>query len=192
MKCNKFISIMSFVFCVLTLIMGILILPGITNIGVIVLQYLLAALILSYVFFILLYKAIKKTDVNQILAIIEMVLDIVIAVMLILNFKLKFIVFNELFYVMMLVLFIHALFSIISGFYENRKNSKNYPLYGLLVDICLMIFSILGFIFPIIDNNLLIIVTSCFCFVCSIISLILGILKIKHLKKELVITRVNN
>ena len=140
MKCNKFISIMSFVFCVLTLIMGILILPGITNIGVIVLQYLLAALILSYVFFILLYKAIKKTDVNQILAIIEMVLDIVIAVMLILNFKLNFIVFNELFYVMMLVLFIHALFSIISGFYENRKNSKNYPLYGLLVDICLVIF----------------------------------------------------
>lgn len=184
MKSKKFISIMSFIFSVLTLTIGILILPKVTNIGIIVLQYLLAALILSYVFFILLSKAIKKSDVNQILAIIEMVLDIVISVMLILNFKLNFIVFNELFYVMMLVLFIHAFFSIISGFYTNRKTPKGYPLYLLLLDICLIIFSILGFIYPIIDNRLLIIVTSIFCFGCSIISLIYGIILIKQIKKS--------
>ena len=98
MKNRKIISIFTFIFSALSLIVGILILPSVTDFGLIVLQYIIAALILSYVFIILLYKAIKRTEVTQILAIIEMVLDIVIAITLILNFKLNFIVFNELFY----------------------------------------------------------------------------------------------
>ena len=180
MKNRKIISIFNFVFSALTLIVGVLILPSVTNFGIIVLQYIIAALILSYVFIVLLYKAIKRTEVNQILAIIEMVLDIVIAVTLILNFKLNFIVFNELFYVIMLVLFIHAFFSIISGFYINRKVKLSYPIYLLLIDICLIIFSTIGFLKPILDNNSLIIITSFICFLCSAFGIIYGLVNLKN------------
>lgn len=180
MKNKKFISIFSFILSALTLIVGILILPSVTNIGLVVLQYILAALILIYVFSILLYKAIKKTEVNQILAIIEMVLDIVIALTLILNFKLNFIVFNELFYVMMLVLFIHSIFSIIGGYYAIKKLQKGYPLYLLLLDICLIIFTTIGFIKPILENTQIIVTTSCLCFVFSLFCIIFGVLKLKN------------
>ena len=187
MKKKTIISIFSFIFSALTLITGILILPSITNYGLIVLQYILAALILSYVFIVLLYKAIKKTNVAQILAIIEMVLDIVIALTLILNFKLKFIVFNELFYVMMLVLFIHSIFSIISGFYIVKNQKIGYPLYILLIDLCLVIFTTIGFINPVLGNNQLIIIISCLCFACSIIGILYGILNLKKKnEKELI------
>lgn len=187
MKNRKIISIFSFIFSILTLIVGILILPSVTGVGLIVLQYIIAALILSYVFIVLLYKAIKRTDINQILSIIEMVLDIVISITLILNFKLNFIVFNELFYVIMLVLFIHAIFSIIGGFYINRKTESCYPFYLLLIDICLIIFTTIGFLKPILDNKALIIITSCICFLCSIIGVINGLLNLKYKKsKELV------
>lgn len=187
MRNRKIISIFSFIFSALTLIVGILILPSVTDFGLIVLQYIIAALILSYVFIILLYKAIKRTEVNQILAIIEMVLDIVIAITLILNFKLNFIVFNELFYVIMLVLFIHSLFSIISGFYINRKVKPGYPIYLLLIDICLIIFTTIGFLKPILDNNRLIIITSFICFLCSTFGIIYGLLNLKNKNhKELV------
>lgn len=187
MKNKKFISIFSFIFSALTLIIGIIILPSVTNLGLIVLQYILAALILSYVFIILLYKAIKKTEVSQILAIIEMVLDIVIALTLILNFKLNFIVFNELFYVMMLVLFIHSIFSIIGGFYINKKLQKGYPLYLLLIDVCLIIFTTIGFIRPVLNNDQLIIITSCCCFAFSIFGVIFGLLNLKNkIDKELI------
>lgn len=187
MKNRKIISIFSFIFSTLTIIVGILILPSVTNYGLIVLQYIIAALILSYVFIILLNKAIKRTGANQILAIIEMVLDIVIAITLILNFKLNFIVFNELFYVIMLVLFIHAFFSVISGFYINRKLKPGYPIYLLLIDICLIIFTTVGFLKPILDNSILIIITSCICFLCSVFGIIYGLLNLKKRNyKELV------
>ncbi|MBQ4570209.1 MAG: hypothetical protein IJB21_00780 [Bacilli bacterium] len=187
MKNRKIISIFSFIFSVLSLIVGILILPSVTDFGLVVLQYIIAALILSYVFIILLYKAIKRTEVIQILAIIEMVLDIVIAITLILNFKLNFIVFNELFYVIMLVLFIHAFFSIISGFYINRKVKSGYPIYLLLIDVCLIIFTTIGFLKPILDNNALIIITSCICFLCCILGTTYGLIILKNRKnKELV------
>lgn len=179
MKNKKVFGIISLIFCTLSFIIGLIILPFVTNIGLIVLQYILAALILSYVFFVLLYKAINRNGINQILAIIEMVLDIVISLMLILNFKLEFIMFNELYYVIMLVLLIHSLFSVISGYYIIRKNTKGYPLYFLLLDICLIVFSILGFNYPILDNNQLIIITSCFCFIGSISSLIFGIVMLR-------------
>ena len=53
MKNRKIISIFSFIFSALSLIVGILILPSVTDFGLVVLQYIIAALILSYVFIIL-------------------------------------------------------------------------------------------------------------------------------------------
>ena len=164
--------------------MGLIILPFISEIGIIVLQYILAALILCYVFFILVYKIIYKRGFIQIVSIIEMVLDMILALILIFNFKLNFIMFNELYYVISLFLIIYSVFSIIRGFYINRTSPKKYPIYLLIIDLVVLIVALLGFNFPILDNNELIIIMSCFCFICSIIALCFGIVVLRKDNKS--------
>lgn len=182
MENKKVLSIISFIFSTLSFIIGFIILPFISDIGVIVVRYILAALILYYVIMVLLYRALKRTGVNKLLAIIEIILDMIIVVSLFLN--LKILMFNNLFFIIELFLLIHAVSSIITGFYINNIVPKKYSIYLLLLDLSIVILSVLGFNNHIFNNTHLIIVTSCFCFISSIIALSFGIIILRKKNKS--------
>lgn len=178
MKNKKVLGIFSLILAIMFITIGIIIIPSVSKIGTLVLQYVIAGLILFYAFSYVLPHAIKYINVNQVLSIIEMVLDIVIALMLILNFKLNFLLFNDLFYVIMLMIWLHSLFSLLNGYYLNKLEKYNYPLYLFLIDILLIIISTLGIINPIIRNNDLIFMTSCICFAFGITLIIYGVIRL--------------
>lgn len=182
MKNKKVIGIFSLLLAIMFITMGIVIIPNFSALGTFVLQYIIAGLVLCYAFLYLLPRAVKYSGINQILSIIEMVLDIVIAVTLILNFKLNFLLFNDLFYVIMLIIWLHALFSLLGGYYLNKYTHFNYPIYLLLIDVFLIVLSTLGMINPILKNNALIIMVTCVCISLGIIALVYGLVYL--FKKE--------
>lgn len=180
MKNKKLYAILSFVVASLLIAIGIIILPEVSNIGNTLLNYVLSLFILIYVFLFLIRKTSKVSQTKLIFLIIEIVLDIVIALSLIINEIGNIINIRESFSVIGLVLMLHSVFNVMRGFIVSNKTE--YPFAILVLDLLLIIFGSIMLVRPLLTNVQMLYLTSIISFVISIITIIFGILLLKKKK----------
>lgn len=183
MNKKKILSMICFILALLFITVGILMLPNVTNFGTTILLYVLAGVVLGYVCFYLVNKVKKYQGIRQILVVIEMVLDFVIILSLVFNEFVTFLSIKEGFKVIGIVVWIHAAFSIMDGYFANSDDKYQFAFSKLLFEIFLLTISTLIFINPWFNNNELLMVTIVLSFAVAMVLICIGIINLKSNKK---------
>ncbi len=183
MNKKKFLSIICFVLATLFTTVGIIIIPGVTNLGTTILLYVLASLILGYVFFYLINKVKKYSGIRQILVVVEMVLDLVLVLSLIFNEFVTFLSVKEGFKVIGAVIWLHSAFVIMESYFSKNEKEFKFSFAALLFEIFLLTISTFIFIKPLFSNTELIVFISILSFAVSIVLSCLGFINLRTKKK---------
>lgn len=182
MKKNKITAIILFIASALLIATGVVFIPEVSDIGEIILYYILAIFIAMYVFTYLVNLAKRTSGTKQILVIIEIVLDSVIALSLIVNEIGTIVKIKESFSVLGLILLLHCMFSSLRGYF--CKDKKDYPFYLLVLNLFGLIGSTYIIIKPLLVNYDMLYIMSVISFVTAIVFIFIGVKYLKNKKSS--------
>lgn len=173
-------SILLFIFSGIFLAIGVIILPEITSFGQNILLFVIAGLILFYVYGYLLSKVKKAPKgVMLVLTLAEMIFLTFVAIIAIANTWISIGDFGNGSFVIGISLWIRGIFETFRAYFIQKKGEKKYPLYKVGLNLFLITLGMILCVGEVLYNFELLYVL-CFAFIClSVASIIMGVLKLK-------------
>lgn len=176
-------TILYFVGTALLIVLGILLIPGITDLGQDILNYVIAAGILVYLFAYLFGKIRHSRQIIMVLTIIEFVLMFLIALGLVLA-QFKVINISGACAIIGLALALRGSVEMFRAYFHQSSNNARYPLWQFIVNLIILVFGVYIFAKPFITDETMITVMAVVCFVAAIICLALAITTLDKKKKK--------
>ena len=176
-------TVIYFILAVLCLALGVVLIPGVTELGQEILNVLIAIGILAYLFGYLV-KKLKRTRQNIfVLTAIEFGLLFLIALGLVLS-QFKVIEITGGCKILGLAFALRGIVEMFRAYFHQASNNAKYPLWQFVVNLFVLMFGVYIFAKPFITDQQLIIVASAIAFVCALTFLVLGFSARKQDKKE--------
>lgn len=176
MKIKRFKGdiIVYYICAVVMLALGVVLMPVITDLGLDILNYVMAAGILIYLFSYLLGKIKRSRNTIMILTVIEFVLMFVIALGLVLA-QFKIINVSQACQILGLALALRGIVEMFRAYYHQKNNNARYPLAQFIVNLIILILGVYIFAKPFITNETLVWILSVVCLLVGLLFLALAI-----------------
>ena len=172
-----------FVFAVLCAALGVVLLPGVTELGQNILNIIIAVAILAYLFCYLFKKLKKSKQIIFILTTIEFGIMFLIALGLILS-QFKVINIAGGCKILGLAFGLRGTVEMFRAYYHQAQNSEKYSLPQFVFNIVMLIFGVYMFAKPFVTDAQMIIVAAVASFVCALVFFVLGCSARKQNKKK--------
>ena len=180
-KMNKiFKSILMFVLAFLFLLLGVAILPLISNLGEDILYLFVGFSILIYTYGLLLIKrVVKAKGTIYVISLTETILLTMIALFSIINFFVDMNIISNASIIMGMAILMRCVTEVIVAYYITKEN-KTYSLSRTLVNILLTILGTMFIASSTMTNNILIYAFSAIFVVSSVATIVLGVVNLKN------------
>ncbi len=180
-KMNKiFKSILMFVLAFLFLLLGVAILPLISNLGENILYLFVGFSILIYTYGLLLIKrVVKAKGTIYVLSLTETILLTMIALFSIINFFVDMNIISNASIIMGMAILMRCVTEVIVAYYITKEN-KTYSLSRTLVNILLTILGTMFIASSTMTNNILIYAFSAIFVVSSVATIVMGVVNLKN------------
>lgn len=180
-KMNKiFKSILMFVLAFLFLLLGVAILPLISNLGENILYLFVGFSILIYTYGLLLIKrVVKAKGTIYVLSLTETILLTMIALFSIINFFVDMNIISNASIIMGIAILMRCVTEVIVAYYITKEN-KTYSLSRTLVNILLTILGTMFIASSTMTNNILIYAFSAIFVVSSVATIVMGVVNLKN------------
>ena len=180
-KMNKiFKSILMFVLAFLFLLLGVAILPLISNLGENILYLFVGFSILIYTYGLLLIKrVVKAKGTIYVLSLTETILLTMIALFSIINFFVDMNIISNASIIMGMAILMRCVTEVIVAYYITKEN-KTYSLSRTLVNILLTILGTMFIASSTMTNNILIYAFSAIFVVPSVATIVMGVVNLKN------------
>lgn len=180
-KMNKiFKSILMFVLAFLFLLLGVAILPLISNLGENILYLFVGFSILIYTYGLLLIKrVVKAKGTIYVLSLTETILLTMIALFSIINFFLDMNIISNASIIMGMAILMRCVTEVIVAYYITKEN-KTYSLSRTLVNILLTILGTMFIASSTMTNNILIYAFSAIFVASSVATIVMGVVNLKN------------
>lgn len=180
-KMNKiFKSILMFVLAFLFLLLGVAILPLISNLGEDILYLFVGFSILIYTYGLLLIKrVVKAKGTIYVISLTETILLTMIALFSIINFFVDMNVISNASIIMGMAILMRCVTEVIVAYYITKEN-KTYSLSRTLVNILLTILGTMFIASSTMTNNILIYAFSAIFVVSSVATIVMGVVNLKN------------
>ena len=180
-KMNKiFKSILMFVLAFLFLLLGVAILPLISNLGENILYLFVGFSILIYTYGLLLIKrVVKAKGTIYVISLTETILLTMIALFSIINFFVDMNIISNASIIMGIAILMRCVTEVIVAYYITREN-KTYSLSRTLVNILLTILGTMFIASSTMTNNILIYAFSAIFVVSSVATIVMGVVNLKN------------
>jgi hypothetical protein len=180
-KMNKiFKSILLFVLAFLFLLLGVAILPLISNLGEDILYLFVGFSILIYTYGLLLIKrVVKAKGTIYVLSLTEMILLTMIALFSIINFFVDMNIISNASIIMGMAILMRCVTEVIVAYYITKEN-KTYSLSRTLVNILLTILGTMFIASSTMTNNILIYAFSAIFVASSVATIVMGVVNLKN------------
>lgn len=166
-------TVVYFIFAVLCLALGIVLIPSITNLGQDILNVLIAIAILAYLFGYLVKKLKRTRQTIFILTAIEFGLMFLIALGLILS-QFRVINITGGCKILGLAFALRGTVEMFRAYYHQAANNAKYPLWQFVFNLVVLIAGVYMFAKPFVTDHQMIIVAAVVSFVCALVFAILG------------------
>ena len=178
---NKiFKSILLFVLAFLFLLLGVAILPLISNLGENILYLFVGFSILIYTYGLLLIKrVVKAKGTIYVLSLTETILLTMIALFSIINFFVDMNIISNASIIMGMAILMRCVTEVIVAYYITKEN-KTYSLSITLVNILLTILGTMFIASSTMTNNILIYAFSAIFVVSSVATIVMGVVNLKN------------
>ena len=175
MKKNLFRAIIAFILAGISMALGIIMIPKVTDVG-----NTIGVILLIYVYYYLLVKVAKKSSgVVLILTLIEMIVLTIIAVTCILSDVLNMTIITEGVQILGLAFWIRGVVESFRAYYYRGSTTTKYPVYKVFLNVTLITVGTWFFISSIVSNAILVWSLAVVFVIASIALIIWGILKLK-------------
>lgn len=180
-KMNKiFKSILMFVLAFLFLLLGVAILPLISNLGEDILYLFVGFSIIIYTYGLLLIKrVVKAKGTIYVISLTETILLTMIALFSIINFFLDMNIISNASIIMGMAILMRCVTEVIVAYYITKEN-KTYSLSRTLVNILLTILGTMFIASSTMTNNILIYAFSAIFVVSSVATIVMGVVNLKN------------
>lgn len=180
-KINKiFKSILMFVLAFLFLLLGVAILPLISNLGEDILYLFVGFSILIYTYGLLLIKrVVKAKGTIYVISLTETILLTMIALFSIINFFVDMNIISNASIIMGMAILMRCVTEVIVAYYITKEN-KTYSLSRTLVNILLTILGTMFIASSTMTNNILIYAFSAIFVVSSVATIVMGVVNLKN------------
>lgn len=180
-KMNKiFKSILLFVLAFLFLLLGVAILPLISNLGENILYLFVGFSILIYTYGLLLIKrVVKAKGTIYVISLTETILLTMIALFSIINFFVDMNIISNASIIMGIAILMRCVTEVIVAYYITKEN-KTYSLSRTLVNILLTILGTMFIASSTMTNNILIYAFSAIFVVSSVATIVMGVVNLKN------------
>ena len=180
-KMNKiFKSILMFVLAFLFLLLGVAILPLISNLGEDILYLFVGFSILIYTYGLLLIKrVVKAKGTIYVISLTETILLTMIALFSIINFFVDMNIISNASIIMGMSILMRCVTEVIVAYYITKEN-KTYSLSRTLVNILLTILGTMFIASSTMTNNILIYAFSAIFVVSSVATIVMGVVNLKN------------
>lgn len=180
-KMNKiFKSILLFVLAFLFLLLGVAILPLISNLGENILYLFVGFSILIYTYGLLLIKrVVKAKGTIYVISLTETILLTMIALFSIINFFVDMNIVSNASIIMGMAILMRCVTEVIVAYYITKEN-KTYSLSRTLVNILLTILGTMFIASSTMTNNILIYAFSAIFVVSSVATIVMGVVNLKN------------
>lgn len=180
-KMNKiFKSILLFVLAFLFLLLGVAILPLISNLGENILYLFVGFSILIYTYGLLLIKrVVKAKGTIYVLSLTETILLTMIALFSIINFFVDMNIISNASIIMGMAILMRCVTEVIVAYYITKEN-KTYSLSRTLVNILLTILGTMFIASSTMTNNILIYAFSAIFVASSVATIVMGVVNLKN------------
>jgi hypothetical protein len=180
-KMNKiFKSILMFVLAFLFLLLGVAILPLISNLGEDILYLFVGFSILVYTYGLLLIKrVVKAKGTIYVISLTETILLTMIALFSIINFFVDMNIISNASIIMGMAILMRCVTEVIVAYYITKEN-KTYSLSRTLVNILLTILGTMFIASSTMTNNILIYAFSAIFVVSSVATIVMGVVNLKN------------
>ena len=180
-KMNKiFKSILMFVLAFLFLLLGVAILPLISNLGEDILYLFVGFSILIYTYGLLLIKrVVKAKGTIYVISLTETILLTMIALFSIINFFVDMNIISNASIIMGMAILMRCVTEVIVAYYITKEN-KTYSLSRTLVNILLTILGTMFIASSTMTNNILIYAFSAIFVVSSVATIVMGVVNLKN------------
>lgn len=180
-KMNKiFKSILLFVLAFLFLLLGVAILPLISNLGENILYLFVGFSILIYTYGLLLIKrVVKAKGTIYVISLTETILLTMIALFSIINFFVDMNIISNASIIMGIAILMRCVTEVIVAYYITKEN-KAYSLSRTLVNILLTILGTMFIASSTMTNNILIYAFSAIFVVSSVATIVMGVVNLKN------------
>ena len=180
-KMNKiFKSILMFVLAFLFLLLGVAILPLISNLGEDILYLFVGFSILIYTYGLLLIKrVVKAKGTIYVISLTEMILLTMLALFSIINFFVDMNIISNASIIMGIAILMRCVTEVIVAYYITKEN-KTYSLSRTLVNILLTILGTMFIASSTMTNNILIYAFSAIFVVSSVATIVMGVVNLKN------------
>lgn len=180
-KMNKiFKSILMFVLAFLFLLLGVAILPLISNLGENILYLFVGFSILIYTYGLLLIKrVVKAKGTIYVISLTETILLTMIALFSIINFFVDMNIVSNASIIMGMAILMRCVTEVIVAYYITKEN-KTYSLSRTLVNILLTILGTMFIASSTMTNNILIYAFSAIFVVSSVATIVMGVVNLKN------------
>lgn len=180
-KMNKiFKSILLFVLAFLFLLLGVAILPLISNLGEDILYLFVGFSILIYTYGLLLIKrVVKAKGTIYVISLTETILLTMIALFSIINFFVDMNIISNASIIMGMAILMRCVTEVIVAYYITKEN-KTYSLSRTLVNILLTILGTMFIASSTMTNNILIYAFSAIFVVSSVATIVMGVVNLKN------------
>ena len=176
-------TVIYFIFAVLCVALGILLIPSITDLGQKILNVLIAIAILAYLFGYLVKKLKRTRQTIFILTAIEFGLLLLIALGLILS-QFKVINVTGGCKILGLAFALRGVVEMFRAYYHQLANNAKYPLWQFVVNLVVLMFGVYIFAKPFITDHQMIIIAAVASFVCALAFAVLGFSALGQDKKK--------
>lgn len=180
-KMNKiFKSILMFVLAFLFLLLGVAILPLISNLGEDILYLFVGFSIIIYTYGLLLIKrVVKAKGTIYVISLTETILLTMIALFSIINFFVDMNIISNASIIMGMAILMRCVTEVIVAYYITKEN-KTYSLSRTLVNILLTILGTMFIASSTMTNNILIYAFSAIFVVSSVATIVMGVVNLKN------------
>lgn len=180
-KMNKiFKSILMFVLAFLFLLLGVAILPLISNLGEDILYLFVGFSILIYTYGLLLIKrVVKAKGTIYVISLTETILLTMIALFSIINFFVDMNIISNASIIMGMAILMRCVTEVFVAYYITKEN-KTYSLSRTLVNILLTILGTMFIASSTMTNNILIYAFSAIFVVSSVATIVMGVVNLKN------------
>lgn len=180
-KMNKiFKSILMFVLAFLFLLLGVAILPLISNLGENILYLFVGFSILIYTYGLLLIKrVVKAKGTIYVISLTETILLTMIALFSIINFFVDMNIISNASIIMGMAILMRCVTEVIVAYYITKEN-KTYSLSRTLVNILLTILGTMFIASSTMTNNILIYAFSAIFVASSVATIVMGVVNLKN------------
>jgi len=176
-------TVIYFIFAVLCVALGVVLIPSVTDLGQQILNVLIAIAILSYLFGYLVKKLKRTRQTIFVLTAVEFGLLLLIALGLILS-QFKIINITGGCKILGLAFALRGVVEMFRAYYHQSANNAKYPLWQFVVNLVILMFGVYIFAKPFITDQQLIMVATVAAFVCALLFLVLGFSVLAQDKKK--------